>query len=98
MGEVRAATSIHRDLDTAVEYLNSIGCTEIYVFGSAARGDAREDSDLDIAVRGIPADKFFAVYGELMTRLSRPVDLIDLDLQHRFAERLVAGSGLRRVS
>ena len=98
MGEGREGTSIHGDLDRAVEYLKSIGCTEIYVFGSAARGDAREDSDLDIAVRGIPADKFFTFYGELMTRLSRPVDLIDLDLQRRFGEQLVACADLRRVS
>ena len=98
MGEGREVTSIHEDLDIAVEYLKSIGCTEIYVFGSAARGDARENSDLDIAVRGIPADKFFTVYGELLTRLSRPVDLIDLDLQQRFGEQLVAGADLRRVS
>ena len=91
-------TSIHEDLDTAEAYLKSIGCTEIYVFGSAARGDAREDSGLDIAVRGIPADRFFVVYGELMTRLSRPVGPIDLDLQQHFGEQLVAGADLRRLS
>ena len=92
------AAPIKEDLDRAAEYLKSIGCREIYVFGSAARGDEREGSDLDIAVRGIPADRFFAVYGELMTRLSRPVDLVDLDLQQRFGEQLLADAHLRRVA
>lgn len=98
MREVRDVTSIQDDLDRAVSYLKSVGCSEIYVFGSAARGEVRDDSDLDIAVRGIPADRFFAIYGELMMQLSRPVDLVDLDLQQRFAGQLLAGSELRRVA
>ena len=79
-----------------MEYLKSVSCSEI--FGSTARGDDRDDSDLDIAGRGIPADQFFAVYGELMTRLSRPVDLVDLDLQKRFGKQLFEGSDMRRVA
>jgi predicted nucleotidyltransferase len=89
---------MHEDLERAVEYLKSVGCSEIFVFGSTARGDFEDDSDLDIAVRGIPADQFFSIYGELMMRLSRPVDLVDLDLQKRFGKQLLAGSDLRRVA
>jgi predicted nucleotidyltransferase len=74
------------------------GCTEIFVFGSTARGDYKEDSDLDIAVRGVSAEKFFAVYGELMSRLSRPVHLANLDLQERFGKQLLSTSELRRVA
>ena len=81
--------------ERAVEYLKSVGCSEIFVFGSTARGDFEDDSDLDIA---IPADQFFSIYGELMMRLSRPVDLVDLDLQKRFGKQLLAGSDLRRVA
>ena len=81
-----------------MKYLKSVGCREIFVFGSTARGDYRDDSDLDIAVRGIPADQLFAVYGELVTRLSRPVDLVDLDLQKRFGKQLLEGSDMRRVA
>lgn len=98
MSDRQQRISVQDDLERAIEYLKSIGCSEIFVFGSTARGDYREDSDLDIAVRGIPAEKFFAVYGELMTRLSRPVDLVDLDLQERFGQQLLAGSDLRRVA
>jgi predicted nucleotidyltransferase len=97
MSERQRHTPVRDDLERAVEYLKSVGCSEIFVFGSTARGDYEDDSDLDIAVRGIPADQFFAVYGELMTRLSRPVDLVDLDLQKRFGKQLLAGSELRRV-
>ena len=98
MSEQHKPTPVQDDLTRAIEYLKSVGCKEIFVFGSTARGDYREDSDLDIAVRGLPAERFFAVYGELMTRLSRPVDLVDLDLQERFGKQLLAGSELRRVA
>lgn len=98
MSDSQQRISVQDDLERAIEYLKSIGCSEIFVFGSIARGDYREDSDLDIAVRGIPAERFFAVYGELMTRLSRPVDLVDLNLQERFGQQLLAGSDLRRVA
>ena len=98
MSERARQTPVRQDLERAVEYLKSVGCSEIFVFGSTARGDYRDDSDLDIAVRGIPADQFFAVYGELMTRLSRPVDLVDLDLQKRFGKQLLEGSDMRRVA
>lgn len=98
MSERQQPTPVQDDLERAIEYLKSVGCSEIFVFGSTARGDYGENSDLDMAVRGIPADRFFAVYGELMTRLSRPVDLVDLDLQERFGKQLLAGSDLRRVA
>lgn len=89
---------IEKDLDTAITYLQSIGCTEIFIFGSVATGSATGESDLDIAVRGIDPAQFFFVYGELLTRLSRPVDLIDLDIQKRFGQQLLDTDSLRRVA
>ncbi len=86
------------DLRNAVSYLKSVGCAEIYVFGSVEKGTHREGSDIDIAVRGVSPDQFFAVYGELMTRLAHSVDLVDLDLQPDFGKRLVASARLRRVA
>lgn len=55
MNEQSSYNSISRDIEIVTDYLKSVGCSKIYLFGSAAAGDASESSDLDIAVRGIPA-------------------------------------------
>ena len=89
---------IQEDIDAVVEYLKSIGCSEIYLFGSVAAGVDSESSDLDIAVRGIPADRFFAVYGQVLCRSSRPVDLVELDLQATLGQQILSTSHVRRVA
>ncbi len=87
----------HKDISNVVSYLNSIGLEEIYLFGSIARNEATEDSDIDIAVRGIKAEEFFQVYGELMMRTSHTLDLIDLNLQESFGKQLSNSGELKRV-
>jgi predicted nucleotidyltransferase len=89
---------IEKDLDIAIDYLKSVGCTEIFIFGSVASGEATSDSDLDIAVRGINPAEFFFVYGELLTRLERPADLIDLNIQRKFGQQLLDSESLKRVA
>ena len=52
-----------------------------FVFGSAARGTAHDDSDLDIAVQAahpLSAAQKMALIGDLAVATGRPVDLIDL--------------------
>ena len=92
------SNTIEKDISIVTAYLKSVGCTDIYLFGSAAEGTASELSDLDIAVRGIPRGKFFAVYGEVLTRSSRPVDLVNLDMQKRFARRILANPGVKQIA
>ena len=98
MNERTDLRPVAEDLEIVTEYLRSIGCSEIYLFGSVAEGDERETSDLDIAVRGIPAKRFFAVYGEVLNRCSRPVDLVDLDLQETLGRQILAGANVKRVA
>ena len=87
-----------QDLQIAIECLRESGCSELYVFGSAATGRISDESDIDIAVRGILPEKFFEVYGELLMRTSRPVDLVELNMQENFGHRLIKLGCLKRVA
>lgn len=89
---------VNEDLTTAARILLEGGAKEVYVFGSAAHGEPRSDSDLDLAVRGLPADKFFRVMSAVTFAVSRPVDLVDLDEENPFTEFLEREGELRRVA
>lgn len=91
------AKEYHTDVARAVELSRAEGCTEVYVFGSVAVGKARSRSDLDIAVRGCPPDRFYRLLGRLMVELSHPVDLVDLDLDREIADFLTAEGSLVHV-
>lgn len=63
---------------------HDFGATEVWVFGSLAlhaRGlkTFRADSDIDLAARGIPPERFFAACGRLLVDSGFSVDLVDLD-------------------
>ena len=55
----------------------------VLLFGSSVRPDA-ESRDIDIAVEGIEPMDFFKFYGELIFKLSKPVDLVDLSQDREF--------------
>jgi hypothetical protein len=44
-------------------------------------------------VEGLPAERFFDFYGELLFSVSKPVDLVDLSQDTRFT-RLVRAEGI----
>jgi len=74
--------------DVAVRY----GAKRVLLFGSSAEPQ-REGRDIDLAVEGIPAHRFFEFYGELLFRLSKPVDLVDLSADSQFT-RLIRRDGV----
>ena len=70
------------------------------VFGSVAQGNARFDSDLDIAVRYVAplnADEKFTLIRALGAASGRPVDLIDLRTSGPIVARQALTTGKRLV-
>jgi predicted nucleotidyltransferase len=63
-----------------VAELRALGARRIGVFGSSARGEAREDSDVDVYVEfeddSRTYDNFFALHELLERLLTRRVDLV----------------------
>ncbi|MCU1328303.1 MAG: hypothetical protein JWN34_3673 [Bryobacterales bacterium] len=79
-------------LRAAAALLVDMGASEVFLFGSATRNELRPDSDIDIAVRGLPPAQFFAAASKATDALGRPVDLMELE-DRSPAVRYVLGSG-----
>jgi len=93
-------TDAVRDMTAeAARVLKEYGAREVYVFGSAARGALREDSDVDMAVTGLPAAVFFRAWARAVRCFpGREMDLLDLDAGGAFVELLKARGQLHRVA
>lgn len=71
------------DLDSIKSYFATQPIERAWLFGSFARGEAREDSDVDILVNFTDQTKigmkFMRIINELEARLKRQVDLVEED-------------------
>lgn len=90
-------TEIGALIAKAAAALKAAGAREVYVFGSAGKGRLRPDSDVDIAVSGLPPEVFFRAMGKASRAVGRPVDLIDLDVENPFTRYLKEEGELQRV-
>ena len=86
-----------RDIEKIVEIIKDVGGKEAYLFGSVARGDDTDISDIDVGVRGVPKNLFFKLSGRIMVALNCQVDLVDLDEETRFTKRLFENEVYARV-
>lgn len=97
--KVQLPEPYQKNIAQAIEILKEAGCTEIYLFGSLATGEIREGSDIDLAVKGCPDEKFFRVWGKLLQTLDYSVDLLDLDdEQDAFVNFLQATEELLQIA
>lgn len=84
-------------VEKAVAALKAAGAREVYLFGSAAKGIMRENSDVDLAVSGLPPEVFFRAMAQASRALGRPLDLVDLDEDNPFTSYLKNEGELLRV-
>jgi predicted nucleotidyltransferase len=91
------AEGIDSLIQRAAEALKAAGARAVYVLGSMARGEWRENSRVDMAVSGLPPAMFFRAMGKASQILRRPLDLIDLDEDNPFTRYLRSEGELRRV-
>ena len=90
--------SYQEDIKKATNILKENGATEVFIFGSIANGKFDENSDIDIAVKGLNEKDFYSVASILMFELNNQFDLIDLDdKENRFSQMLLKIGGLLKV-
>ena len=90
---------MQKKLERAIDALRQYGAKEIYLFGSLGTDQFDEQhSDIDLAITGLPPEKFYKAMGETMLIFERPVDLIDLDEPSVFVNHLRSKGTLRRVA
>lgn len=77
--------------------LRSMGASQVFAFGSLVRGELRPDSDIDMAVSGLPAKVYFSAVSRASDLLGRPVDLLDLDDDTPLVRHLLGSGELIRV-
>ena len=74
-----------------------LGASQVFVFGSAVNGQLRPDSDIDMAVSGLPPRVYFSAISQASDLIGRPVDLVDLDDDSGLVRYLRASGELIRV-
>ena len=84
-------------VQAAANLLRSMGASQVFVFGSMVKGESRPDSDVDMAVSGLPAKVYFSAVSKASDLLGRPVDLLDLDDDTPLVRHLLGSGELIRV-
>jgi len=92
------SAKIKKDIEVAKNILLREGCKEIYIFGSIIEGNFTEMSDIDIATVGLSKSKYFKVYGELLEKLNRSIDLVCLDYDTDFSKKIKESGKFERVA
>ena len=74
-----------QDKTAIIQTASQYGVSKVLLFGSSAAVE-QEGRDIDLAIEGISASLFFKFYGELIFKVSKPLDLVDLSQQNAFTQ------------
>jgi predicted nucleotidyltransferase len=91
---VDRAKRLHAVLPAAQHLLQEhYGAGRVILFGSLASGAYSERSDVDLAVDGLPAQRYFEALAELMDLFAGPVDLVRLEEAPESLRARIAAEG-----
>jgi len=76
----------------------AIEASQVFMFGSGAKGQLRPDSDIDMAFSGLPPRVYFSAVNQASDLLGLPIDLMDLDDHTPLVRCLRASGDLLRVA
>ena len=82
--ELNIPQKYRQDVVSATNLLKDEGCKAIYLFGSLVTGKIRDNSDIDIGIKGLPEGKFFRLYSKLYFDFDHKIDLVDFDQNEDF--------------
>jgi predicted nucleotidyltransferase len=77
-----------KDKDTIETISRAYHVKRVLLFGSSM-DPMKESHDIDIGVEGVAPEDFFKYYGDLMLKLSKPVDLVDLSEPSKFVQLIL---------
>jgi len=81
--------SFKSELAKIISISKEFGAEKVLLFGSCLKG-IKEAQDIDIAVKGVNPEKFFEMYGKILSVVDSEVDLIPLeDTREHFAKRIL---------
>jgi len=86
--EIDVPSKYRHDIENATSLLKKEGCEAIFLFGSLVTGKFRDDSDIDIGVKGLPEGKFLSLYSQLYFDFENKIDLVDFDTNPDFFSML----------
>ena len=87
-------------LKAHADAIRGMGATSLYLFGSAARGEATEESDIDLFIDYDPAQRFslidlVGIKQLLEEEMSAEVDIITRDSLHPMLKEDIERSAVR---
>jgi predicted nucleotidyltransferase len=86
--ELNIPLKYQKDIESVKSLLKNEGCEAIFLFGSLVTGKIRDNSDIDIGIKGLPKGKFLEVYSRLYFDMENNIDLIDFDTNSDFFSML----------
>jgi predicted nucleotidyltransferase len=86
--ELKIPSKYRQDIESAADLLKDEGCEAVFLFGSLVTGKIRDDSDIDIGVKGLPKGKFLKLFSQLYFDFENKIDLVDFDANSDFYSML----------